>query len=231
MPCYNYSKYIKEAIDSIKNSTYKQWNCIIVNDGSIDNSEDIIFKEINNDDRFTYIKQTNKGLSASRNIGIRASNTEYILCLDPDDKISNTYIENAINYLDFHSECTLYYGEAVMFYDDGTEKKWNLPEFKYEKLILGNHIYSSFVYRKNDFNRIGGYDETMKGYEDWEFLIRLLYGNKKVHRTNDIVFYYRRHNGSMDTVVKKDIKKYKNYIYNKNKELIINTIKNIKKDE
>ena len=60
MPCYNYSKYIKEAIDSIKNSTYKQWNCIIVNDGSIDNSEDIIFKEINNDDRFTYIKQTNK---------------------------------------------------------------------------------------------------------------------------------------------------------------------------
>ena len=227
IPCFNYSKYIGETIDSLKQSTYKNWNCIIVNDGSTDNSEETILNIINGDDRFTYIKQPNKGLSATRNVGIRASNSEYILCLDPDDKISPTYIENGIKYLDENKDCTLYYGKAKMFYDDGTEKDWNLPPFDYKKLIFNNHIYSAFIYRKKDYELIGGYDEVMSGYEDWEFLIRLLSNNKKVYMTNDVVFYYRRHEGSMDSKVRNDMGKYRIYIHNKNRKIIFDTLKKV----
>lgn len=226
MPCYNYAHYITETIDSLKSSTYNRWKCIIINDGSTDNSEEVILGQINNDKRFTYVRQPNKGLSYVRNIGIRMANTKYIMCLDPDDKISSTYIENGIKYLDEHDDCTLYYGRAKMFWDDGTEKEWNLDNFDYKLLIRCNHIYSSFIYRKEDFNRVGGYDEYMNGYEDWEFLIRLLYGGKKVHMTDDVVFYYRRHNGSMDNSASKNLERYKRYIYNKNKELILNALKN-----
>ena len=231
MPCYNYAHYIKETIDSLKNSTYEKWNCIIVNDGSTDNSEEVIFKLIDGDNRFTYIKQPNKGVSAARNIGIRAANTKYILCLDPDDKISPTYIENAIKYLNEHEDVTLYYGKAKMFYDNGNEEDWNLPKYSYEQLIYSNCIYSAFVYRRKDYERIGGYDEGMRGYEDWEFLVRLLSDNKKIYMTDDVVFYYRRHDDSKDSIASKDTKMYKRYIINKNNEIISRTLEMIEKNK
>ena len=231
MPCYNYAHYIKETIDSLKNSTYKKWNCIIVNDGSTDDSENVIFNLIKDDKRFVYIKQPNKGLSGARNIGIRAANTKYILCLDPDDKISPTYIENGIKYLNEHEDVTLYYGKAKMFYDDGTEEDWNLPKYSYEQLIYSNCIYSAFIYRKKDYERIGGYDENMRGYEDWEFLVRLLSDNRKIYMTDDVVFYYRRHDGSMDSIAKKNYQMYKEYILNKNNEIISRTLEIIDKNK
>lgn len=231
MPCYNYAHYIGETINSLKNSTYKNWNCIIVNDGSTDDSENVIFNLIKDDKRFVYIKQPNKGLSGARNIGIRASNTKYILCLDPDDKISPTYIENGIKHLNTHEEDILYYGKAKLFYDDGTEKDWKLPKYSYGQLIYSNCIYSSFIYRKKDYERIGGYDENLKGYEDWDFLIRLLSDDKKVYMADDIVFYYRRHDGSMDSIAKKNYQIYKEYILNKNSEAILKTLKMIKNNK
>lgn len=231
MPCYNYGHYIKEALDSLRASTFRNWSCIIVNDGSTDNSEEVILKEIGNDKRFTYVKQRNKGLSATRNLAMRMATTKYVMCFDPDDKISPTYIENGIKYLDGHDDCVLYYGKAKMFYDDGVEKNWNLPEYDYKKLLKSNQIYSSFIMRKEEFDKTDGYDENMNGYEDWEFLVRFLYGGKKVYMTDDVVFYYRRHEGSMDTSVKKDIKKYFNYICKKNKAIYDNCFKEIENKE
>ena len=100
IPCYNQSKYVQETINSLLNSTYKEWECVIINDGSTDNSEEKIFEIIKSDKRFRYYKQTNKGLSISRNIGIKLCNGEYVLCLDSDDKISTTYVERGIKFLD-----------------------------------------------------------------------------------------------------------------------------------
>ena len=135
VPCFNQNKYIKETLNSLKASTYNDWECVIVNDGSTDNSEDIIFSCIENDNRFKYIKQKNKGVGSARNLGISKSNGRYILCLDSDDKISNTYIERGIEYLDSNPICSIYYGNAKMFYDDGSQNTWNLPLFNYKTLL------------------------------------------------------------------------------------------------
>ena len=219
IPLYNQEKYVEETIKSLKESTYKDFVCIVVNDGSTDNSEEKALKAIDGDERFKYFKNENHGQSYTRNFGISKTNSKYILPLDSDDKISPTYIENGVKYLNGDLDTSLYYGKAKMFNDDGNEKDWSLPKFSYSLLLRSNLIYSCCIYRRKDFNRIGGYDEEMNGYEDWDFLIRLLYKNDKVYRTDDVVFYYRRHEGSMDTVARKNIDKYKEYIRAKNKDI------------
>lgn len=216
IPCYNQGKYVKETIDSLKAQTYKDFYCVIINDGSTDNSGDIITREIAGDERFHYIEQENKGLAATRNIGIRSVMSKYILCLDSDDKISPTYIENGVNYLNKHDDTEAYYGKAKVFYDDGTEADWKLPPFNYSLLLLTNHLYCSYIYRRRDYMVSGGYDEEMNGYEDWDFAIRLLFPNKKVYRTNDVVFFYRRHEDSMDARLNPQQKEYRKLIQRKN---------------
>ena len=89
MPCYNLGQFINEAIDSVINQTYNNWELIIVNDGSTDNSWGDICSCISQlkNDKIILINQNNIGLSEARNIGIKHSEGKYILALDPDDKI------------------------------------------------------------------------------------------------------------------------------------------------
>ena len=220
IPCYNQGKYIKETIKSLQDSTYYNFSCIIVNDGSTDNSEEEILNAIKDDKRFDYIKTLNKGVGHARNLGIKLTESKYILCLDSDDKISPTYIEKAIKFLNEHNEFSIYYGEAKLFYDNGDEFEWNLPPFNHKALLKGrNMIYSSHIFRRSDFNKTDGYDEYLGGYEDWEFLIRLLDVCGEVHKTNETVFFYRNHEDSRNHVANKKAKKLFSYIFKKNKKI------------
>jgi len=97
VPCYNQSKYIRETLNSIIYQTYKNWECIIVNDGSTDNSESVIFQTIKEDNRFKYIKTPNLGVVSARNTSIRNSSGIYIFPLDSDDTIHPNCIEYCIN--------------------------------------------------------------------------------------------------------------------------------------
>ena len=197
IPCYNSEKYIEKTIDSLKKQTFVDWKCVIVNDGSTDNSEEIILKCIDSDKRFSYIKQENQGVPP-RNVGIRSLDSKYIFCLDSDDIIDENYFSMGVEFLDSNPDYSVFYGNAKFLYDDGTTKDWNLPEYSYTRLLRGNIIYCSFLYRRPDYERTDGYDETMKGFEDWDFLIRLLKNAGKVYRSKSVLFYYRRHEGSMD---------------------------------
>ena len=85
IPVYNSALYIEQCIKSIKNQSYKNFECIIVNDGSTDNSLDLINDIIENDARFTVISQSNKGISDTRNKLLEMSNGEYIVWVDSDD--------------------------------------------------------------------------------------------------------------------------------------------------
>lgn len=85
IPVYNSALYIEQCIKSIKNQSYKNFECIIVNDGSTDNSLDLINDIIENDARFTVISQSNKGISDTRNKLMEMSNGEYIVWVDSDD--------------------------------------------------------------------------------------------------------------------------------------------------
>lgn len=220
IPCYNSEKYIEKTIDSLKKQTFVDWKCVIVNDGSTDNSEEIILKCIDGDKRFSYIKQENQGVPP-RNIGIRSLNSKYIFCLDADDIINENYFSKGVEFLDSNPDYSVFYGNAKFLYDDGTTKDWKLPEYSYTRLLRGNIIYCSFLYRRSDYEKTDGYDETMKGFEDWDFLIRLLKNAGKVYKSKSVLFYYRRHEGSMDKTYNRGDNRIKmiNYIFDKNRDV------------
>lgn len=93
IPVYNCEKYIEKCINSIINQTYKDFEVIIVDDGSIDNSIEICNKLIKTDKRFKITRQTNQGVSCARNQGLELAKGEYITFIDSDDWVENTFIE------------------------------------------------------------------------------------------------------------------------------------------
>ena len=97
IPCYNGAKYIRETLDCLQNQTVDDWECIIVNDGSTDNSLEILREYAEKDSRYKYIDKENEGPSIARNTAIAASLGKYILPLDADDLIAPYYAEKAIS--------------------------------------------------------------------------------------------------------------------------------------
>lgn len=201
VPCYNQKEYIKETIDSVKNQTYSNWECIIIDDGSTDESVEVIESLISSDDRFVLLKLTNGGVSRARNEGINISTGGYVLPLDGDDKINSRYLELAINYFIENPDTDLVYCNAEFF---GAKKGyWDLPEYTYEYMFDLNCIFCSAIYKKEDYLiKTQGYDtKLVYGYEDWDFWLQLLNKNSKVIKLKPVLFYYRQKETSRNTVV------------------------------
>ena len=201
MPCYNQANYIEEAINSVKQQNYNNWECIIVNDGSSDNSAEIIRNLITNDSRFKLLDIENGGVSNARNTAINISSGEYILPLDGDDKIHPKYLELAIQQFKNDPSTTLVYCNAKYF--GAKNKLWDLPTYTYEFLFHGNCIFCSAIYKREDFNaKTTGYDTKMiHGYEDWEFWLQLLNKDSNVVKLSETLFSYRIKEVSRNTEV------------------------------
>ena len=202
VPCYNQAEYLPETLDSVLAQTYPYWECIIVNDGSPDNTEEVARKYCDLDKRFVYHCKENSGLADTRNYGIKHSNGYFILPLDSDDKIGTTYIEKAVQYFEEHPDTKLVYCEAELF---GTQNGvWHLAPYNYENLLRFNHIFCSCVYRRSDYDKTCGYNPNMKyGLEDWDYLLSLLNREDKVYRIPETLFYYRKKEDSMVTNISK----------------------------
>lgn len=227
VPCYNQAQYLDECLQSVLDQTYDNWECIIINDGSPDNTEETAKKWTNKDNRFKYIFQENKGVSAARNNGIKNAKGEWILPLDGDDKIGNRYLELAEK--EFDKNYTIIYCE-VDFFGNYTAK-WNLPKHTLENLAIQNTIFCSAFFRKNDWIEVGGYDEKLEyGYEDWEFWISILKIkiNSEVLQLKSTLFYYRIKESSRSVSLNDE--EYKiyhtlRYIYSKHSDFFISRLK------
>jgi glycosyltransferase involved in cell wall biosynthesis len=196
IPCYNHAQFILEALESVINQTFNDFQCLIIDDGSTDNTKQIVLDWIKTDGRFKYYYQDNSGLSKARNYGISLSLGSYILPLDSDDKISDNYIEKCVIALNANSEIKIAYGEAYFF--GNSKKKWNLDTYNFEDILYKNMIYCTGLFRKQDWERVGGYDENLKkGLEDWEFWIHILKNGGEVIKLNNCFFYYRLKDNSM----------------------------------
>jgi glycosyltransferase involved in cell wall biosynthesis len=198
VPCYNQAHYLDEALKSVLAQTYPHWECIIVNDGSSDNTAEIANNWVEKDKRFRYLFQNNSGLSSSRNLGIKNTLGKFILPLDADDKISNQYLELALKAFEEDNSLKIVYSKAEKF---GLENGlWYLRPFSKRNLCYFNMIFCSAFFRKKDWEMVGGYDEKMiYGWEDWEFWIAILKNGGSVKCLNHIGFFYRTKQVSMAT--------------------------------
>lgn len=190
IPSYNQGEYLSEALDSILVQTYKNWECIIIDDGSIDNTKLIANIYCSKDSRIHYIFQENQGVVVARNNAIAQSHGEYILPLDADDKIDKSYIEKGVSVLDTSLNIGILYSKAKKF---GTQSgEFFLPPFSREKMIIMNCIPNSAIFRRDDFDRVGGYHMNMReGYEDWDLWLSIIELGRQVYMIPDFMCYFR----------------------------------------
>lgn len=203
VPCYNQAQYLPETLNSLLVQTYLDWECIIVNDGSRDNTEEVAKQYCDKDKRFIYIYKENAGLSEARNTGIKTSNGDYILPLDADDLIAEAYISEAVYILDNNPNIKIVYGKAEFF--GSINGAWELPLYSLEEMLLGNIIYCSAFFRKDDFEKTLGYNKNMiYGWEDWDFWLSILETGGDVYQIPKLMFYYRIKETSMCTGIGDD---------------------------
>ena len=115
VPCFNQGNYLSETLESVLKQTLKEWELIIVDDGSTDNSAAISKKYSSLDNRIKYVYQKNAGPSAARNKGVALSQAPLIYFLDGDDWIDSTLLESGVNFMNANSMCKLYYTRAICF--------------------------------------------------------------------------------------------------------------------
>lgn len=190
VPCYNQEDFVEDTLESIRRQSYKNIECIIINDGSSDGSLNRIIQFCSKDSRFSYIDKNNEGVAVARNTGISHSSGKYILPVDADDIIAEDYIKECVTVLESHPEIKVVYCRAQKFGEVNYE--WILPPYSLETELCRNCIFCSAMFKKDDFDKSQGYNPNMKeGFEDWDFWISFLGHGEKVYKIDKILFYYR----------------------------------------
>ena len=193
VPCYNYGRFIAETLKSLQNQTLQNWECVVVDDGSTDNSAEVVQKFVESDPRVRYVYQQNQGLPAARNTGIRATTGKYIQFLDSDDLLQSDKLQHHTAYLEAHAEVELVYGGLRYFYDGTSElifspqhksTPWTLDKSGAGIALLPFLVISCVimppmpVMRRTTIEKVTGlFTEDLPSCEDWEFWIRCCYKN------------------------------------------------------
>jgi len=182
IPCYNGEKFIGEAIDSVLNQTYQNWELIIVDDGSTDNSKDIILKYTTINNKITLTEhKCNKGIAKTKNAGIANTRGKYIAFLDQDDIWLQQKLELQIKCFEEESNDIGVVCTGMIFTDSNMKplnvfRGFNGKDQK--KLIKSLYLETTnsssiMMVRKECFDGIGIFNEDLVGWDDYEFLMRL----------------------------------------------------------
>jgi len=198
IPCFNHGHFIRDAINSVEKCDPSVYELIIVNDGSTDPHTQRVMKELESAG-YRVINQTNQGLAAARNNGIRAGKGRYVLPLDADNLIRPNYIYAATKILDEFPAVAVVYGRAAYFGEKTTRRFDMGGEFDLFRLLKDNYIDACTVIRKSVFEECGGFDGEMpcQGYEDWDLWLTLAARGHKFRFVDEILFDYRIRRDSM----------------------------------
>jgi glycosyltransferase involved in cell wall biosynthesis len=206
VPCYNQAHYLDEALQSIYNQSHNNWECIVVNDGSTDHTEALAKQWSARDKRFKYIYQENKGLSGARNTGLSLVNGSYVQFLDADDVLVSTKLEACLRALEGQNTNTIAVTNFLMLSNQTTKAQPAYCELKQELLTFKNILYLWDI----DFTipihcglfpaavcKDVGFEESLKGKEDWLFWVRVTQQGAKVLFIDRPLVFYRLNPKSM----------------------------------
>ncbi|SHN09813.1 glycosyltransferase family 2 protein [Polaribacter sp. KT 15] len=220
IPCYNDKDYIIETIDSVLNQSYQDFEVIIVDDGSNNETKDFL-RKINND-KVSILEQKNRGLSNARNNGFKKARGEYILTIDSDDTLDASFLRKAVLILDEKDSV-----KAVSSYCNIFEGNYHITQKHKPKggginnFLFDNNSTSFALIRKSSWEKVGGYDEKMiHGFEDWEFWISMTKNGGTVYMIPEFLFNYRYKLISMSKDSKQNHReKNLSYIYKKHSDI------------
>jgi glycosyltransferase involved in cell wall biosynthesis len=219
VPCFNQQEFIAETLDSVLHQSFTDWECIVVNDGSTDDSEAVIQRYVKKDHRFLSFTRKNAGVAAARNFGFAQASGDLFVPLDGEDKIHPDFLRRALECFTKEPDIDLVHCKTQRIGE--SRKVWRLPEYSYEKLLWQNMIVNTAMYRRDAFFRVGGYSpEMVHGFEDWEFYVRLLSPASKVRFIDAPMFLYRVKKSSRSTelVSLGKVEESQRLIYTRNRE-------------
>ena len=214
IPSYNYSAYISDAINSILEQTYPHWEIIVVDDGSKDNTADVVARFTAQDSRIKYHYQQNQGLSAARNTGISLAQGDYLQFLDADDYINKRKLEIQVGLLEQDPNAALVYADTYIYtHSDDPNVSRDFQKFILTMppitgqgipLVLHMAIDNIFLVGSPLFKRsmalaAGPFDQALFSLEDWHFWYRVALLNSKFLYDNreGTEFYVRTHGNNM----------------------------------
>jgi glycosyltransferase involved in cell wall biosynthesis len=217
MPIYNYGKMFQKSLESVFKSTYTNIELIIVNDGSTDEYVLNKLKTLSDHPNIKIINKKNSGPASARNEGIKNSKGTYILPLDSDDTISPEYIKTCVSILSKDNNVSPVYCDTNHVGEiNGIEYR---PEWSKERLLQGPFIVNCSMFSKEAFDSCdGGYDEEMKGWEDYELWVRMMLNGFVGKRIPKPMFNYFHHekDGTVSTTANKNHQELYDYIIDKN---------------
>jgi glycosyltransferase involved in cell wall biosynthesis len=214
VPSFNYARFIYQSLDSVLAQTWQNWECVVVDDGSTDDTRAVVMSYAERDARIRYIHQEHRGLSAARNTGIERSRGEFLQFLDADDLIEERKLEKQIEFLRKHPDVDIVYGGAMSFTSfesDGRSRIIGVEELTWLPSISGSErdallalirqpfpAHSALI-RRSVIEDVGLFDERLKACEDGHFWVRCAVIGKRFRqiKIEGSLAFYRIHPASM----------------------------------
>lgn len=223
IPCYNQGHYLHEAIASVDDQSFREFEIVVVDDGSTF-PETIRTIDALRDSHIRVIRTSNQGLAAARNTGIAHSTGKYILPLDADDRIGPAYLEKAVAVLEMDPGIGIVYCEAAFF--GAVQGRWELAPYAFPDILIPPRIFACAFFRRAAWEAAGGFSSEMQGgWEDYDFWLSLIERGAGVHCIPEVLFHYRQHPGNMITgLTRKQYVGLYERLFHRHRELYLNHI-------
>ena len=198
IPCYNYGRFLAEAIASVLGQSYQDFEIVVIDDGSTDDTERVARRF----PRVQYHRQGNEGLSAARNAGTRVSRGRYILYHDADDLLTPDALETGVYWLEQRPDCAFVSGDFQYISTSGAAveigKSKPASRDHYLALLSGNYIGmpGTVIYRRDAVIAEGGFNVLLNHSADYDLYLRLA-RRHAVFSHDRVVGLYRRHDANM----------------------------------
>jgi len=182
IPSFNRADLIEETLDSISAQTYSNWECIIVDDGSDDDTAAIVGSYVSSDSRLSFVHRQRQpsGASTCRNIGLSLAVGKYVIFLDSDDLLASTCLEHRVALMEQNQETDFIVFPTMVFRDVPGDSPyfWNAfsDEDDFDRFLRFDSPWQTAgpIWRRSSLDRVGFWDESAWSWQDWEFHVRAL---------------------------------------------------------
>ncbi|HVF45540.1 MAG TPA: glycosyltransferase family A protein [Pyrinomonadaceae bacterium] len=195
VPTYNYGRFIGQTLENLRAQTYGRWECVVVDDGSTDDTAEVVARFAESEPRVRYVRQRNQRQSVAKNTGLAATSGEYVQFLDADDLIEPLKFERQVEFMESHGEADLVYGGVRFFHTErpgerlhamfGEDRPW-MPEVSGSgravllPLVRQNiMVINAPLVRRSVVDDVGPFDPVLTPVEDWDYWIRCAMAGKR----------------------------------------------------